>query len=143
MTGSRAVRLGLVALGLLLIARGAWVAATTIPSVDRVHVVIWFALGVVVHDGLLAPVSVGLGRYALPRLPVSSRWAARALLAWTATVLVIGWPLVHQAPHRQNPTIEFGRPAVGLLVALALGVVAVVAVQVAPTVRRVARADRS
>jgi fucose 4-O-acetylase-like acetyltransferase len=131
-----AVRLGLIALGALLLARGAWVAVATIPSVDRIHVVIWFALGVVVHDGLLAPFSVLLGRLALPHLPVSGRWAARALLAWAAAVLIIGLPLVHQSPRRANPTIEFGHPFVGLCVAMALGVAVVAVIQTALTVRR-------
>lgn len=136
MSPTTAVRAGLVALGVLLLARGAWAAASTIPSVDRVHVVVWFVLGVVVHDGLLAPFSVLLGRFALPHLPVTARWGARALLAWVVAVLVIGLPLVHQSPRRANPTIEFGHPALGLAVAIALGVVVVVAIQTATTVRR-------
>jgi hypothetical protein len=135
-TRTNALRGALIGVGLLLLARGAWVAATTIPSVDRIHVLIWFALGVVVHDGLLAPVSVVLGRLALPRLPVSARWGARALLAWGAAVLIIGLPLVHQAPVRENPTVEIGHPLTGLYVALALGVAVVAAVQVGMSVRR-------
>lgn len=136
MSRTAAARVALIAVGALLLVRGAWVAATTIPSVDRVHVAIWFALGVVVHDGLLAPFSVLLGRFALPRLPVSARWGARALLAWVAAVLIIGLPLVRQSPRRANPTIEFGHPFVGLCVAMALGAAAVVAIQTAMTVRR-------
>lgn len=143
MTGTTVARGALIGLGGLLLARGAWVAATTIPSVDRVHVVIWFALGVVVHDGLLAPVSVVLGRFALPRLPVSARWGARALLAWAAAVLIIALPLVHQAPVRENPTVEIGHPLTGLYVALALGVAVVAAVQIALSVRRGRGVSRS
>lgn len=134
------IRLLLLVAGGLLLARGAWVAVTTIPSVDRIHVVIWFALGVVVHDAVLAPVSVLLGRLALPHLPVAGRWAARALFAWAATVLIIGFPLVHQSPRRANPTVEFGHPFVGLCVAMALGVAVVAAIQIATTVRRARRA---
>ena len=136
MSRTAAARLTLIVVGALLLLRGVWVAATTIPSVDRLHVVIWFALGVVVHDGLLAPASVLLGRLALPHLPVSVRWGARALLAWVAAVLVIGLPLVHQSPRRANPTIEFGHPFVGLCVAMALGAAAIVAIQTTTTVRR-------
>jgi hypothetical protein len=136
MSRTTAIRAGLIGLGALLLLRGAWVAATTIPSVDRVHVVVWFALGVVVHDGLLAPISVLLGRFALPHLPVSARWGARALLAWVAAVLIIGWPLVHQSPRRANPTIEFGHPILGLCVAIALGIAVVAGLQVALAVRR-------
>lgn len=126
MTRLSAIRGALIAFGALLLVRAAWLAVNDIPHVDRVHVLIWFALGVVVHDGLLAPASVLLGRFALPHLPVSSRWAARALLAWVAVVAIIGLPLVRQARHRSNPTIEFGHPFVGLAVAVLVGVVAVV-----------------
>jgi hypothetical protein len=136
MSRTTALRLGLVAVGVLLLVRGAWVAVTTIPSVDRLHVVVWFALGVLVHDGLVAPVSVLLGRLALPQLPVSARWGARALWAWVAAVLLIGLPLVHQSPRRANPTIEFGHPFVGLGVAIGLGVAVVAAIQAGLTVRR-------
>jgi hypothetical protein len=134
-----AVRIGLVVLGVALLVRGGWVAVTAIPPVDRVHVVIWFALGVVIHDGLLAPVSVLLGRFALPLLPVSARWGARALLAWVAAVLIIGLPLVHQAPRRSNPTIEFGHPFVGLCVAAALGLAVAIGVQTGLAVRAARR----
>jgi hypothetical protein len=135
-TGTKAIRAALIGVGLLLMGRGAWLAVTTIPRVDRIHVAIWFALGVVLHDGLIAPVSVLLGRLALPALPVSARWGARALLAWVATVLVIGLPLVHQAPVRENPTVEIGHPLTGLYVAMALGVAVVAAVQIVQSVRR-------
>jgi hypothetical protein len=131
-----ALRAGLVVLGALLVTRGAWLAATAIPSVDRVNVVVWFALGVVVHDGVIAPFSVLLGRFALPRLPVSARWGARALLAWVAAVLIIGLPLVHQAPRRANPTVEFGHPFVGLCVAAGVGVAVVAAIQTGLALRR-------
>ena len=72
-----------------------------------------------------------LGRFALPHLAVAVRWGARALLAWVAAVLIIGLPLVHQAPRRANPTVEIGHPLVGVCVAVALGVAAVIAVQLA------------
>jgi hypothetical protein len=137
MSRTAAARVALIVVGALLLARGAWVAATTIPAVDRLHVVFWFALGVLVHDGLLAPFSVLLGRLALPQLPVSARWGAGALLAWVAAVLIIGLPLVRQSPRRANPTIEFGHPLVGLCVAMALGAAAVVAIQTAMTVGRI------
>lgn len=139
MTRQAAVRGGLVGLGALLILRGGWVAVADIPSVDRVHVLVWFALGVVVHDGVLAPASVLLGRLTLPHLPVSGRWAARALLAWVATVLVIGLPLVRQDRQRSNSTIEFGHPFVGVVVALLLGVAVVAAVEAAVATRSRAR----
>ena len=136
MSRTNAVRGGLIVLGGLMLARGVWAALTTLSASDRVHVLIWLALGVVVHDGLLAPVSVLLGRFALPHLPLSARWGARALLAWVAAVLVIGLPLVHQAPRRANPTVEIGHPGVGLAVAVAVGVVAVAGVQGGVAVRR-------
>lgn len=137
MSRTATIRAGLLLLGGLLLARGAWVAWTTIAAGDRVHVLIWLAAGVVIHDGLLAPISVLLGRFALPHLPIAVRWGARALLAWVAAVLVIALPLVHQAPRRQNPTVEIGHPFVGLCVAVALGIAVVIAIQLALAVRRV------
>ena len=136
MSRTAAIRGALIVLGILLLVRGAWVAYTTIGAQDRIHVLIWLALGVVIHDGLLAPISVLLGRFALPHLPIATRWGARALLAWIAAILIIGLPLVHQAPRRANPTVEIGHPFVGLCVAVALGVGAVIAVQLVLAIRR-------
>jgi hypothetical protein len=132
-----AIRGGLLVLGGLLLLRGVWVAFTAVSSHDRIHVLIWLAAGVVIHDGLLAPISVLLGRFALPHLPIGARWGARALLAWVAAVLVIGLPLVRQAPRRLNPTVEIGHPFVGLCVAVALGIGAVIGIQTALTAHRV------
>lgn len=136
MSSLRAVRAALTTLGLLLLVWGVWVGWTTISGKDRVHVLVWFALGVVIHDGLLAPLSVLLGRFALPHLPASARWGARALLAWLAAVLIIGLPVVRQARRPANPTIEFGHPFVGVCVAIGLGVAVVAAVELAMAARR-------
>jgi hypothetical protein len=143
MSAARAIRAALIAVGLLLMAWGAWVGWTTISSRDRVHVLLWFALGVVIHDGLLAPFSVVLGRFALPHLPVSTRWGARALLAWVAAVLIIGLPVVWQDRRRSNPTIEFGHPFVGVCVAIGLGIAVVAAIQIAMSARRLRSAKVS
>lgn len=131
MSALRAVRAALIVVGLLLLAWGVWVGWTTISGKDRVHVLVWFALGVVIHDGLLAPVSVLLGRFALPHLPASTRWGARAVLAWLAAVLIIGLPVVRQARRPANPSIEFGHPFVGVCVAIGFGVAVVAATEFA------------
>lgn len=136
MNPTRVTRGALILLGGVLLARGAWLGYTSVGSSDRIHVLVWLVLGIAIHDGLLAPTSVLLGRFALPHFAVAARWGARALLAWVGAVLIIGLPLVHQAPRRANPTVEVGRPFVGVCVAIALGVVLVVAAQVVVTAVR-------
>jgi hypothetical protein len=136
MNSMRRIRQVLVACGLLLVLWGLWLGWSAITGPDRLHVVVWFALGVVIHDGVLAPTSVLLGRFALPHLPASARWGARALLAWVAAVLIIALPIVRQDRRPANPTIEFGHPALGVVVAVVAGVVVVAVVQTATAMRR-------
>lgn len=135
MRTTQAIRGALVALGVVLVAWGIWLGWSTISGGNRIHVLVWFAAGVVIHDALVAPASVLLGRFALPHLPTTARWAARALLAWVAVVLVIALPVVRQDRRPANPTIEFGHPFVGVCAAIAGGIAVVAGIQIALAVR--------
>jgi hypothetical protein len=57
------------AFGLVLVGVGAWVFFADVPVSGWVRVVVWLAGGVAVHDGLLAPAAVTLGRLRRNRTP--------------------------------------------------------------------------
>ena len=82
----RATRIVLVLLGVALIVTGAIVMQQTVRPVRIAGVVLWLALALVVHDGIIAPIVVGVGallRRTGRRIPI-------AVLAMVQGALVIG-----------------------------------------------------
>jgi hypothetical protein len=144
MNTERAVRGGLIAVGVLATARGAYLVLFTLPPRQWPAMLLWLAAGIVVHDLLLAPASLGLGR--LLGRPVGLPVAGNALRgAWlgVGTALLVGLPLVVGAGQRANPTVIPGRPGLNLLLSLALVVVGAALVIVVNLVRvNLLRADR-
>jgi hypothetical protein len=114
------LRIGLLTLGALMMARGAALLLTDVSPGQWIRVGIWLAAGIVAHDALLAPAATGLGRTVLPRLPAGTGPAARA--AWLAlvSVLLIGAPLLVGARHRADPSVIPGHPLLNVTLALAL-----------------------
>ena len=101
---SRAVRVVLGAAGVLLAAYGGWLLLTR--GHDLPDAVAWLVAGVVLHDGLLAVVTIALGA-ALVRLAPA---AARAPLAVGFVVLgsltLVAVPVLGRFGARDdNPTL--------------------------------------
>jgi hypothetical protein len=125
MTLETVTRGALIGLGAAGLARGCYLVLFELPPRVWLPMLIWLAAGVVVHDVLLAPLSLLLGRLlhgALGR-PVAVRVAGNALRgAWLgcATVLLVGLPLLVGAGRRHNWTVIPGRPVLNLLLSLAL-----------------------
>jgi hypothetical protein len=71
----------LIALGSALAAYGGWLLVSRQHLAALVVVGVWLAAGVLVHDGLVSPLLVGLGRL--------TRRAPRALAAAGVVVLVV------------------------------------------------------
>ncbi|TQK68636.1 hypothetical protein [Nocardioides sp. SLBN-35] len=119
----------LVAVGVAAIGYGGWLVLTTVPPHRWFAVVLWLVAGVVVHDAVIAPVSLAAG-WALDRWGVASagRRAARdaigtgLLLVGSLTLVAVpvlgGW-----GRRPDNPTL-LDRDYVGGW----LGVVALVVV---------------
>lgn len=123
MTGRwRLLRYGLGAAGLAAMAFGA-VTLLTDPHVgDWPGVVEWLALAVVLHDGVLVPAVLLLGRV------LGARWRARLRLPFvvTASLTAVALPVLLRPGPTANPSVlplDYGRGwliAVGTVAALAV-----------------------
>jgi hypothetical protein len=116
----RGLRIVLLGLGLLLVARGLQLVLADVGPGQWLRIGLWLGLGIAVHDGLIAPAGAGLGRGLLPRLPAGTSAAARAGWLGAVTVLVVGLPLLVGANRRADPSVIPGHPLLGVLSALAL-----------------------
>jgi hypothetical protein len=115
------LRIALVVLGVAAIARGITLVLFVIKPAHWIPIGIWLAAGSGVHDLLIAPASLLLGR--VLRRPLRIPLAGNAIRgAWLGigTVLLVGLPLVVGAGHRTNPTVIPSRPVLNLFLSLAL-----------------------
>lgn len=121
-------RLALGVLGVAVAAYGAWLLLPRQDGAALLEVAIWFAVGVVVHDLLLAPV-LGLVGLALPRvLPPVARGPVVAGAVVLGTVTLVAVPVLGRfGAVASNPTL-LDRPYVaGWLVLAGVVVAGVVA----------------
>ena len=116
----RVLRLVLLGLGVLVVARGTLLVLSDVGPGQWLRIGLWLGLGLAVHDGLIAPAGAGLGRKLLPRLPAGTSTAARAGWLGAVTVLVVGIPLLVGAGRRANPSVIPGHPLLGVMGALCL-----------------------
>lgn len=79
-----------VALGLV----GVWQFVAQVPTTGWVRVVVWLVAGIVVHDGLLAPLGVVSGRLVAGRSPERTRPVLRFAGLAVLTVIVLAVPLL-------------------------------------------------
>lgn len=94
MSTERSVRLALGALGLGLVAVGAYAFVLAVPAGQWARVVAWLAGGVVLHDAVVAPVAVVAGLLLLRgRRPWLQRLGRVAGLL-VVTLLVVTVPLL-------------------------------------------------
>ena len=122
------LRLAVGATGLALAAYGAFLVLSRQGFGDWVEIVAWLAVGVVVHDGVLAPLAIGAGLLVSRLLPAVARGpvAVGAVVLASSTLLAI--PVLGRFGARpDNPTLLDRNYVVGWLV-LALLVTAGVVV---------------
>ena len=126
----------LIVLGVLALARGAWLVLLGLPPRVWLPIGLWLAVGVAANDLVLSPISLLLGRLVIRR--VVPRVAGNALRgAWLAlgAVLLVAGPLLVGARHRANPSVIPGRPGLNLLLSLVLVVTGTAAVIAANLLR--------
>ena len=131
----RAWRIGLAALGIAALVYGGGRLLTEIPRHSLVLLAGWLIAAVLIHDGLVSPVVLGVG-WTLRRLvPDRGRRYLQAALIVSALVTIIAIPMMYRA-NRQPPSKAILRQDFGANLALLLAIIAVVtliayAVQVA------------
>lgn len=119
------LRILLGAAGVALGAYGAWLLLDRQESAQVVEVALWFLVGVLVHDAVVAPLTLLVGA-ALPRLlPRAARAPVVVGLVVVATVTVVAVPVLGRFGVRpDNPTL-LDRPYVAGWAVL-VGIVAAV-----------------
>ena len=91
------VRIALGSAGVALGLFGVFRLLTQIHGADLVQLAIWLVAALVLHDGVLAPIIVGVGAV-LAHVPARARTALNALSpALYGLVTVIALPLIHRA----------------------------------------------
>ncbi|MFB7723992.1 hypothetical protein [Nocardia sp. NPDC056100] len=116
----RIIRVLLIALGLWLGWYGISLLLEMNPA-DLRSIALWFAAGILLHDGVFAPIAAALG-VAGRRLLPSGWWAPVACGAvCTITLLLIAVPVIDRAGAlASNPTILNRDYLAGLLISLAV-----------------------
>ena len=89
----RKYRLTLAAIGALLITFGAFRLVTQLDSGNLIALGLWLVVAVALHDGLIAPVTVGTG-YAVSIVPPRFRRYIQGALIAGALITVIAIPLI-------------------------------------------------
>ena len=125
----RGARGGLILLGTVGMAYGAWLLLSRQDLGQIVEVALWLAAAVVIHDGILAPAVVALGWLGGRLLPRAvARGAVTVLVLLGPTVLVAIPVLGRFGAKPDNPTLLDRDYTLGLLGFAVLCVCAGVAV---------------
>ncbi len=125
----RGVRGGLILIGTVGMAYGAWLLVSRQDLGQIVEVVLWLAAAVVIHDGILAPMVLGLGWVGGRLLPRAIARGAVAVLVLLGPATLVAIPVLGRFGAKpDNPTLLDRDYTQGLLVFAALCVCAGVAV---------------
>jgi hypothetical protein len=122
----RKYRIALGMAGGLLLTFGAFRLVTELDAGDLFALVLWLAAAVALHDGLIAPITVGTG-VALTRVPPRARRYLQGALLVGALITVIAIPLIaRRGTQPESKAILLRDYATNL--SLLLGMTAAVAV---------------
>ena len=121
----RPYRIALCAAGCLLLALGIFRLVTKLDPADLGVLLLWLVVAVAVHDGVVAPLTVGVG-VTLTRVPPRARRYAQSALVVGALVTVVAVPLIGRQGTQPSSKALLLRDYSGNL-ALLLGLVAAVA----------------
>ena len=127
----RGPRTGLILVGAVGMAYGAWLLLSRQDLAQIVEVVIWLAAAVAIHDGILAPLVVGLGWLGGRFLPRAAARGAVTVLVLLGPVVLVAIPVLGRfGAIADNPTLLDRDYLRGLLIFAGLCVCAAVAVGV-------------
>jgi len=103
-------RLALGAFGTVVSAYGAFLLLSRQQLEDAVEVAIWFAVGVVLHDFVLAPLMLVVGVVMMRMLPAAARAPAVVGLVVLGSITLLAVPVLGGfGVQADNPTL-FDRP---------------------------------
>ncbi len=94
---------GVLGLGLMVV--GLVVLLTDEYVHDPVDVAIWLAAAIAVHDGLLAPLTLGVGLALSAVRPVRGRRIVQGALMVTGCLTLVALPVLIRPGPRANPTV--------------------------------------
>lgn len=118
-------------IGLAVAAYGAWLLLGD-DLADLVAIAVWLAAGVVLHDFVLVPLTLGVSWLGLRWLPDGSRAAASAGLVVLGTLTVLAVPVLGRwGANTDNPTILDRHYGLGWLAVAGLTIMGVLLVLVA------------
>jgi hypothetical protein len=121
----RPYRIALVAAGALLLALGVFRLVTELAFGDLITLALWLVAAVALHDGVIAPVTAGVG-VTLTRVPARARRYVQGALIVGALITVIAIPLIHRRDTQPAVKAILQRDYAGNL-ALLLGLTLAVA----------------
>jgi hypothetical protein len=131
-TGVRAWRIGLGALGIVAIGYGGWGVLTGGVATDRLVTAAWLLAGVLLHDLVLVPLVAAAGWLVTRAVPATVRPVVRAGLAVAGLVTVVTLPVVSGRGDPANPSstpLDYPRNLALVLLAVAAATAAVAAVR--------------
>lgn len=115
------VRTALAGIGALVLAYGVWLMVHWQSTRQLVQVIEWAAAGVVIHDGVLAPLAVGVGWLLRRRGPRRLAAPVGIALMLAATTTASGFAVLTRSHGGgANHTLLDRNYPLGLLVALAI-----------------------
>ena len=120
-------RLGLGGAGVLLGLFGIFRLLTQVPGSDLVTLAVWLVAAVVLHDGVIAPVTAALGWGLEHAVPPRARRAVAYGLTGAVAVTVVALPEIYREGSQPASKALLQQPY-GNHLAIALGIVAAVAV---------------
>lgn len=118
-------RIGLGVAGSLLLGFGVFRLVTKLDTSDLLSLAAWLVVAVALHDGLIAPMTVGTG-LALARVPTRARRYVQGALIVAALITVVAIPLIGRRGTQPDVKALLLRDYAGNL-ALLLGLTAAVA----------------
>ena len=127
-TGDQLMRAARIALGVaggLLLAFGVFRLVTYLDNADLISLALWLAVAIALHDGVIAPLTVGTG-VLLTRVPPRARRYLQGALIVGALITVIAIPLIDRRGTQPAIKAILLRDYAGNL-ALLLGLTAAVA----------------
>jgi hypothetical protein len=138
----RAIRGGLVALGMLAATYGVWLLLSRQHWPQVRQVTEWAVAGVLLHDAVLAPAAVGLGWLGDRLLPRRAAQAATLALLLIGTLTIVAIPVLDGAAAGPNPTLLDRDYTTGWLLAVGVLVLGVAGGATISVISSIARSRR-